>query len=195
LASVATLWFQCWRLACDIRQPSSCSTSFLADWPARAVACTNNISSLRRSRLTANLCFPSAYAAHDWVTMPSAHSGVQVQHLARQASPRPNYASTAANLWVKSHMTESIQRILATRALAGQTPAHPSELIRWLEATAHAWNADPTPFAWAGKRKARRERAYRRRHPLGGCGACPRKPIRRRLPFMDQWRNSGQVTH
>jgi hypothetical protein len=93
------------------------------------------------------------------------------------------------------NMTESIQRILAHRALAGQTPANPREIISWLEATARAWNADPTPFEWGGKRLARRERAYRRRHPLGGSGACTRMPIRRRLQFMDQWRNSGQVTH
>ena len=92
------------------------------------------------------------------------------------------------------NMTESIQRILAERALAGQTPANPAELIEWLETTARAWNADPTPFEWAGKRRARRERAYRRRHPLGGSGACTRKPIRRRLQFMEQWRSSGQVT-
>jgi hypothetical protein len=44
------------------------------------------------------------------------------------------------------NMTESIQRILAGRALAGQTPATAAELIGWLEATARAWNADPTPF-------------------------------------------------
>jgi hypothetical protein len=93
------------------------------------------------------------------------------------------------------NMTESIQRILAQRALAGQTPANPMQIIDWLEQTARAWNADPTPFAWAGKRKARRDRAYRRRHPLGGSGAGTRKPIRRRLPFMEQWRHSGQVTH
>jgi hypothetical protein len=93
------------------------------------------------------------------------------------------------------NMTESIQRILAERALAGQTPSSPLEIMTWLEATAHAWNADPTPFEWGGKRRARRERAYRRRHPLGGSGACTRKPIRRRLQFMQQWLNSGQVTH
>ena len=89
------------------------------------------------------------------------------------------------------NMTESIQRIVAHRALAGQTPANPTQLILWLEATARAWNADPTPFEWAGKRKARRERAYRRRHPLGGSGACTRTPIRRRLQFREQWRNWG----
>ena len=93
------------------------------------------------------------------------------------------------------NMTESIQRILAGRALAGQTPATPAELIDWLEATARAWNADPTPFEWGGKRQLRRQRAYQRRHPLGGSGACTRTPIRRRLPFMEQWRTSSQVTH
>jgi hypothetical protein len=92
-------------------------------------------------------------------------------------------------------MTESIQRILADRALAGQTPSTPLEIISWLETTAHAWNADPTPFEWGGKRRARRERAYRRRHPLGGSGALTRRPIRRRRQFMEQWRASGQVTH
>jgi hypothetical protein len=93
------------------------------------------------------------------------------------------------------NMTESIQRILAARALAGQTPANSAELIEWLEATARAWNADPTPFEWSGKRQLRRRRAYQRRHPLGGSGACTRKPLRRRLRFMEQWRTSGQVTH
>jgi hypothetical protein len=91
-------------------------------------------------------------------------------------------------------MTESIQRILANRALAGQTPANPVQIIGWLETTARAWNADPTPFEWAGKRKARRDRAYRRRHPLGGSGTCTRIAIRRRLPFIERWGNSSQVT-
>ena len=93
------------------------------------------------------------------------------------------------------NMTESIQRIIAGRALAGQTPASSAEVIEWLEATARAWNADPTPFEWGGKRQLRRQRAYRRRHPLGGSGACTRKPIRPRLQFMDRWQRSGQVTH
>src|SRR5262249_46624155 len=35
---------------------------------------------------------------------------------------------------------------------------------------------------------------FLRRHPLGGSGACTRKPIRRRLQFMQQWRNSSQLT-
>ncbi len=93
------------------------------------------------------------------------------------------------------NMTESIQRIVAGRALAGQTPANSAELIEWLEATARTWNADPTPFEWGFKRQLRRQRAYLRRHPLGGTGACTRRPIRLRLRFMEQWRHSGQVTH
>ena len=93
------------------------------------------------------------------------------------------------------NMTESIQRIIAGRALAGQTPASSAELIEWLETTARAWNTDPTPFEWGGRRQARRERAYRRRHPLGGSGACTRQPIRRRLQFMERWQLSSQVTH
>ena len=44
------------------------------------------------------------------------------------------------------NMTESIQRIIAQRALAGETPANPLQIIDWLETTARAWNADPTPF-------------------------------------------------
>ena len=62
-------------------------------------------------------------------------------------------------------MTESIQRIIAARALARQTAANSAELIAWLEATARAWNTDPTPFEWAGKRQLRRQRAYLRLPP------------------------------
>jgi len=93
------------------------------------------------------------------------------------------------------NMTESIQRIVAHRALDGQQPTSPEDIIQWLEATACAWNADPTPFEWGGRRQARRERAYRRLHPLGGSGACTRKPIRRRVQFIQQWRHRWQVTH
>ena len=70
------------------------------------------------------------------------------------------------------NMAESIQRILVRRALSGQHPSGPSEIMAWLEATARAWNREPTPFVWGGARKTRRERAYRRRHPLGGSSAC-----------------------
>jgi DDE superfamily endonuclease len=75
------------------------------------------------------------------------------------------------------NMAESIQRILKRRALAGQHPQTPEEIIAWLEAAARGWNRAPTPFVWGGKRHARRERARQRRHRLGGSGACTHQPL------------------
>jgi hypothetical protein len=79
------------------------------------------------------------------------------------------------------NMTESVQRIIKSRALDGSSPAGPQELITWLEATARGWNAQPTPFVWAGKRQQRRQRAYARRHPVGGSAAITKRPIRFRF--------------
>jgi hypothetical protein len=93
------------------------------------------------------------------------------------------------------NMTESMQRILQHRALAGQHPQTAADIIVRLEAAACGWTTAPTPFVWGGPRQARRERAYRRRHPLGGSGACTTRPIRRRPTLIEQWRSSGQVTH
>ena len=67
------------------------------------------------------------------------------------------------------NMAESLQRILAGRALAGQHPRTQQELIGWLAATVAGWNAAPTPFVWAGTRHERRVRARQRR--LGGSAA------------------------
>jgi len=78
------------------------------------------------------------------------------------------------------NMAESIQRILKRRALDGQHPKTPEEIIDWMEATARGWNGEPTPFIWGGKRKARRDRARQRRHALGGSGAYTRRPVSRR---------------
>lgn len=75
------------------------------------------------------------------------------------------------------NMAESIQRILKRRALEGQHPSDPEQIIDWLEETAEGWNAQPTPFVWAGKRAARRERAWQKRHRLGGSGAVTLKPL------------------
>lgn len=77
------------------------------------------------------------------------------------------------------NMAESIQRILKRRALDGQHPKAPEEIIAWLEAAARGWNREPTPFLWGGKRKARRERARQRRHRLGGSGARTDRPLPR----------------
>jgi hypothetical protein len=95
------------------------------------------------------------------------------------------------------NMTESMQRILARRALEGHHPESPEEIIEWLEAVARGWNREPTPFEWGGRRAARRERARKRRHALGGSGACSRQPIRRRsrTAAVEKWQRANQVTH
>jgi len=67
------------------------------------------------------------------------------------------------------NMAESRQRIVCRRALAGQHPQSPRELIAWLEDAVAGWNAAPTPFVWGGKRQERRQRARARR--LGGSAA------------------------
>ena len=90
----------------------------------------------------------------------------------------PLYTPLAGS-WL--NMTESIQRILKRRALDGQYPPTPQTIITWLEATARGWNAHPTPFVWAGKRQRRRQRAYARRHPLGGSAAVTKRPLRFRF--------------
>ena len=80
------------------------------------------------------------------------------------------------------NMAESIQRILKRRALDGQPPRTPDDIIAWLEAAARGWNRAPTPFAWGGKRRARRERARQRCHRVGGSGAYTRRPLPRSQP-------------
>ncbi len=93
------------------------------------------------------------------------------------------------------NMTESVQRILDRRALAGQHPTTPDQIIAWLEATARAWNRDPTPFEWGGRRAARRTRSRQRRHRLAGSGARTRRPVRRRTAIVEKWPQSCQLTH
>ena len=60
------------------------------------------------------------------------------------------------------NMSESIQRILVSRALCGEHPRQPEQIIEWLEAAARGWNRDPTPFEWGGRRAKRRARARER---------------------------------
>lgn len=81
------------------------------------------------------------------------------------------------------NMAESIQRVLKRRALDGQHPARPDDIIARFDAVAKHWNAAPTPFVWGGKRAARRKRERERRHAVGGSGAYTRHPIRRRYGY------------
>ena len=92
------------------------------------------------------------------------------------------------------NMAESIQRVLKRRALDGQHPKTPAEIIAWLEEAARGWNAAPTPFVWGGKRQERRRRARERRHRLGGSGACTRLPLRH-ATLLQKWHTSCQVAH
>lgn len=90
------------------------------------------------------------------------------------------------------NLTESVQRVLVRRALAGQHPQTAQEIMDWLAATVRGWNADPTPFVWGGKRAQRRQRARERRHALGGSAGYTRRPIarRNRSPF-ERYLNGG----
>jgi len=69
---------------------------------------------------------------------------------------------------------ESVQRIIAQRALDSHHPESPATIMTWLEDTVAGWNEDPTPFVWDGKRRERRRRA-RQRH-LGGSAAVADHP-------------------
>jgi len=51
------------------------------------------------------------------------------------------------------NMTESIQRVIADRALTGQTPANPAQIIDWLETT--ALPGTPTPLRSNGLANAK----------------------------------------
>jgi hypothetical protein len=72
------------------------------------------------------------------------------------------------------NLAEALQRIVVRRALAGQHPQSAQEVITWLEETVAGWNAQPTPFVWAGKRRERRARARQRR--LGGAAGALAHP-------------------
>jgi len=102
----------------------------------------------------------------------------------------PLYTPLAGS-WL--NMAESIQRILARRALAGQSPQTPEQIIHHLEAVAAHWNQAPTPFVWGGKRATRRTR--QRHHTLGGCGACTHRPVQRRPSKLQEWLPSSQMSH
>ncbi len=94
------------------------------------------------------------------------------------------------------NMAESIQRIRKRRALDGSHPQTPEEIMAWFEAVAAAWNQEPTPFEWGGKRAVRRARSRTRCHQQGGSGACTRRPVSRPRPTrVDEWQRALQVTH
>ncbi|MDO9713907.1 transposase, partial [Paracraurococcus lichenis] len=104
------------------------------------------------------------------------------------------HKSTGMVLWLCQHgimplytplggswlnMAESIQRILKRRTLDGQHPQNPTEIGTWFQQTAQAWNRQPTPFLWNGKRRKRRRKQYGNARALGGSGAHTSQPLSR----------------
>jgi hypothetical protein len=76
------------------------------------------------------------------------------------------------------NLAEAIPRILQRRARAGQHPHSPAEIGVWFEQTAQAWNLQPTPFVWNGKRRQRRHES-RARQSIGGAAAHTRRSLSR----------------
>ncbi|MEO0704430.1 MAG: transposase, partial [Cyanobacteria bacterium J06649_5] len=86
------------------------------------------------------------------------------------------------------NMAESIQKILKHRSLDGQHPTTPQQIIDNFEAVAIAWNRQPTPFVWGGKRAQRRQQArLRKRYQLPASGACTCAPIRKQLSLLGKY--------
>ena len=106
----------------------------------------------------------------------------------------PLYTPVAGS-WL--NMAESIERVLKRRALDGQHPHSPDEIGSWFEQTARAWNEQPTPFVWNGKRRQRRRRSGGEPiHRLGGSGACTHRPLHRNQPNRaSECQIHQQMTH
>jgi hypothetical protein len=93
------------------------------------------------------------------------------------------------------NMAESIQRLLKRRALDGQQPQSSAEIGAWFEQTARAWNQQPTPFVWDGRRRQRRRRRPGDGHPVGGSAAQTHQPLCRHRRAQPEYRPSCQMTH
>jgi hypothetical protein len=96
-----------------------------------------------------------------------------------------------AGSWL--NMAESVQRIIIRRALEGHHISDVEILKDWLRDTIEGWNRHPTPFIWGGKRHARRDRAYARRHRQGGSGATTQYVLPRRIRSVRYSRYIGNT--
>ena len=94
-----------------------------------------------------------------------------------------------AGSWL--NMAESVQRLIKRRALQGYHTYDVEILKQWLTDAVAGWNRHPTPFIWGGKRHARRDRAYARRHRVGGSGATAACIIPRRLRSVRYYRRAA----
>src|SRR5512135_243882 len=96
-----------------------------------------------------------------------------------------------AGSWL--NMAESVQRIIIRRALEGQHVYDVEILKDWLRDTIEGWNRHPTPFHWGGKRHARRDRAYARRHRQAGSGATTQYVLPRRIRSVRYYKRVGNA--
>ena len=94
-----------------------------------------------------------------------------------------------AGSWL--NMAESVQRIIKRRALQGYHTYDVEILKQWLTDAVTGWNRHPTPFIWGGKRHARRDRAYARRHRVGGSGATTAYVVPRRIRSVRYYRRAA----
>jgi len=93
------------------------------------------------------------------------------------------------------NMAESSQRVLKRRPLGGQHPRNPGAIGSWFEQTAHAWNRQPAPFLWTGKRRRRRRKRPGDGHPVGGSAARAQRPSSARRSHRQEWQIPSQGTH
>jgi transposase len=93
------------------------------------------------------------------------------------------------------NMAEAIQRILKRRTLDGQHPQSRAEIGAWFEQTARAWNRQPTPFLWNGKRQQRRRKRPGDGYAIGGSAAHTPQPLPAHRSRHQEWHVPRQVTH
>ena len=109
------------------------------------------------------------------------------------ALPARHHAALHAASWL--NLAEAIQRILKRRALDGQHPQSPAEIGAWFEQTAQAWNQQPTPFVWDGKRRQRRRRRPGDAHRIGGATAHTPRSLPHGWRGHVEYRIPCQMTH
>jgi hypothetical protein len=98
-------------------------------------------------------------------------------------------STPTAGSWL--NMAESLQRIIQRRALSSQHPADAQTLMKCLTDAVAGWNRHPTPFICGGKRHARRDCAYARRHRLGGSGATTTYAVPRRIRSVRYYKRAA----
>jgi hypothetical protein len=71
----------------------------------------------------------------------------------------------------------------------------PAEIGTWFEQAAQAWNQQPAPFVWHGKRRQRRRKRRGDTYAAGGSAAYASRPFSVRQSRHHEWHIPNQVTH